>query len=113
MMNKQVWDKLDGQTIPQNSVIQVFTFAKQQIQNRTILVLSRPPRIIYRETPNRIGQPKDYENIKKDGFPDSCPNDIKIPLDVLAKNGIDPEGNTIVAKEQQNYNNENIEEATT
>lgn len=28
MMNKQVWDKLEGQTIPQNSVIQLFTFIK-------------------------------------------------------------------------------------
>ena len=28
MMNKQVFDKLDGQSIPQNSIIQVFTFIK-------------------------------------------------------------------------------------
>ena len=31
MMNKQVFDKMEGQTIPQNSVIQLFTFIKQSI----------------------------------------------------------------------------------
>jgi len=80
MMNKQVWDKLEGQTIPQNSIIQVFTFIKQSIQNRVILVLSRAPKIIYRDVASRIGMPKDYETIKKEGFQgDSCPHSIAIP----------------------------------
>ena len=31
MMNKQVWDKMESETIPKNSVIQIFTFSKQLI----------------------------------------------------------------------------------
>ena len=49
MMNKQVFDKMDQKEIPSNSVIQIFTFIKQSIQNRIILVLSKPPKVVYKD----------------------------------------------------------------
>ena len=48
-----------------------------------ILVLSKPLKVIYNEINQRIGCPKDYEIIKKDGFTEKCIVDIKIPKNVL------------------------------
>lgn len=57
-----------------------------------ILVLSRPPKVIYPDVPNRIGHPKDYEQIKKDGFSDKIEPDITISKETLAKHGMKKNG---------------------
>mgnify|MGYP006907144482 CR=1 FL=1 len=42
---------------------------KQSVKERTILVLTKPPRIIYKECKAKIGSPKDFlENLKVDKF---------------------------------------------
>ena len=71
MMNKQVFDRMETQHIQMNSVIQVFTFIKQTLKEKTILVLSRPPKVIYDGMESlRIGDPRDYETNLKEGFKD-------------------------------------------
>ena len=57
-----------------------------------ILVLSRPPKVIYPDVQNRIGNPKDYEKIKKDGFPDKPESDITVSRETLAKFGFKKNG---------------------
>lgn len=110
MMNKQVFDKMDGQTIPQNSVIQLFTFIKQSIQNRVILVLSRPPKVIYPDVTNRIGSPKDYEQIKKDGFPENSGLDISISKETLAKYGFKKNGQPLKEGDKEDIEMDNTQD---
>ena len=75
MMNKQVYDKLDDR-IQTNDVIEVFTFTKQTIKERNILVLTKPPRLVYSGLKTKIGSPKDYnDNLKEKVFDKDCHKD--------------------------------------
>ena len=54
-------------------ILQVFTFLKQSIKERTILVLTRPPKIVYSTLKAKVGNPKDYsDNIKDKVFDKDC-----------------------------------------
>lgn len=68
MMNKQIYDKLD-EPITNYNVLEVFTFLKQSVRDRTILVLTKPPKVVYKTLSAKIGNPKDFsDNAKQAGF---------------------------------------------
>ena len=72
MMNKQVYDKMED-ALSNFSVIQVFTFMKQNVKDRVILVLTKPPKLIY-NCKVKIGDPKEYaDNAKNGTFQNECP----------------------------------------
>lgn len=80
-------------------MIELFTFIKQSISGRVILVLSRPPKVHYKDVAQRIGAPKDFENNKKeDVFNKPCSVNISIPKDVLAKHGLNNQGEPMQVK---------------
>jgi hypothetical protein len=84
MMNKQVYDKLEG-PIANFDVIQVYSFLKQSIKERTILVLTKAPKVIYNTIKSKIGSPKDYaDNQKENVFASACPK----PKTVIPKSAI-------------------------
>ena len=67
MMNKQVFDRMEAR-ITDCAVVQVFTFMKQYVKDRAVLVLTKPPKVI-RELKMKLGEPHDYnENKKNDAF---------------------------------------------
>lgn len=86
MMNKQVYDKMDDK-IETYDVIEVFSFMKQTIKERTVLVLTKPPRLVYGKMKTKIGAPRDYaENIKDKVFDEDCHKDkCAIPKHVIQK----------------------------
>ena len=54
-------------------VIEVFSFVRQTIKERNILVLTKPPKLIYGSMKTKIGLPKDYaENLKEKAFDKDC-----------------------------------------
>ena len=63
----------------------MFSFVKQTIKERNILVLTKPPRLIYSKLKTKIGLPKDYaENLKEKVFDKDCPKDrIAIPKNII------------------------------
>ena len=72
MMNKQVYDKMEDR-IDTFDVVEVFTFVKQTIKERNILVLTKPPKLVYGKLKMKIGSPKDYaENVKEKVFDSEC-----------------------------------------
>ena len=72
MMNKQVYDKMED-ALSNFAVIQVFTFMKQNVKDRVILVLTKPPKLIY-NCKVKIGDPKEYaDNAKNGTFQNECP----------------------------------------
>ena len=59
-------------------------------------MLSKPPKVIYREVGIRIGSPRDYEKIKEEGFTEEFDsNTVKVPKSVLAKHGLKEDGGTL------------------
>ena len=73
MMNKQVYDKMED-VIINFAVIQVFTFMKQSVKDKTILVLTKPPKVVYPKLQVKIGEGRDYADNLKSKFFDSEPN---------------------------------------
>ena len=54
------------------AVIEVFTFMKQNVKDRVILVLTKPPKLIY-DCKVKIGEPKEYaDNLKNGTFSGEC-----------------------------------------
>lgn len=52
----------------------MFSFLKQSIKERTILVLTKPPKMVYNTLKSKIGNPKDYADIQKEsGYTAACP----------------------------------------
>ena len=54
MMNKQVYDKMEDK-IESFDVIEVFSFMKQTVKDRVILVLTKPPKLVYSKIKTNIG----------------------------------------------------------
>ena len=48
MMNKQIHDRLD-EPLENNHVIEIFTFLKQSVRERTIIVLTKAPKVHYND----------------------------------------------------------------
>ena len=71
-------------------VVEVFTFVKQTIKERNILVLTKPPKLVYSGLKTKVGTPKDYaDNLKEKVFEGECPRDkIAIPQHILSKSAI-------------------------
>ena len=68
MMNKQVFDKMED-SISNLAVIQVFTFMKQSVKDKTILVLTKPPKVVYPNVKVKFGEARDYaDNMKNNVF---------------------------------------------
>ena len=54
-------------------MLEVFTFLKQSVRERTILVLTKPPKLVYSTLKAKIGVPKDFgENCKSNVFNSEC-----------------------------------------
>ena len=72
-------------TISNFDILQVFTFLKQSIKDRTILVLTRPPKVVYSQVKTKIGNPKDYTENNKDGvFNSACKKQsLAIPKEII------------------------------
>lgn len=66
-------------------IVEVFTFVKQTIKERNILVLTKPPKLIYGKLKTKIGLPKDYaENLKEKVFDNECSKErTEIPKNVI------------------------------
>lgn len=86
MMNKQVYDKMEDK-IESFDVIEVFSFMKQTVKDRVILVLTKPPKLVYSKIKTNIGQPKDYvENLKEKVFEAECPHGkTSIPQKIISE----------------------------
>ena len=84
MMNKQVYDKME-ENIETYDVVEVFSFVKQTIKERNILVLTKPPKLIYGKLKTKIGLPKDYsDNLKDKVFDNDCAKEkTAIPKTVI------------------------------
>jgi hypothetical protein len=84
MMNKSVHDKMEDK-IENFQVLQVSTFMKQTVKERVILVLTKPPKLVY-ACKVKIGEPKDYnDNLKNKVFSAECsPSKTMIPGAVLS-----------------------------
>lgn len=71
MMNKQVYDRMED-ALSNFAIVEVFTFMKQNVKERVILVLTKPPKLIY-DCKVKIGEPKEYaENLKNGVFDTEC-----------------------------------------
>lgn len=99
-MKKSVYDKLEEQ-ISNFNVIQIFSFMKQSLKSSSknseqgkqgssslpltynnIIILSKPPKVIYKSLKTKIGAPRDYEINLKEGFPEDKVH-IGIPKEVI------------------------------
>lgn len=89
MMNKQVYDKMEDR-IQSFDVIEVFSFVRQTIKERNILVLTKPPKLIYESLKTKIGMPKDYaDNQKEKVFDQDCSKDrVSIPKNIITKQAV-------------------------
>ena len=87
MMNKQVYDRMED-AISNFAVIEVFTFMKQNVKDRVILVLTKPPKLIY-DCKVKIGEPKEYaDNLKNGTFSGDClPRTTAIPRELYDAGG--------------------------
>ena len=87
MMNKQVYDRMED-AISNFAIIEVFTFMKQNVKDRVILVLTKPPKLIY-DCKVKIGEPKDYaDNLKNGTFSSEClPRTTAIPKELYDAGG--------------------------
>ena len=66
-------------------VIEVYSFVRQTIKERNILVLTKPPKLIYTDLKTKIGLPRDYTECLKDKVYDQeCSSDwISIPNHIV------------------------------
>jgi hypothetical protein len=83
MMNKSVYDKMEDK-IDNFNVLLISTFMKQTVKDRVVLVLTKPPKLIY-ACKVKIGEPKDYnENLKAKAFAQDCNQKAtQIPRDLV------------------------------
>lgn len=72
----------------------MFAYLKQSVKERTVLVLTKPPKVIYNGLKTKIGQPKDYsENNKVKGFwSKDCPTEMtQIPKEIIRRYDLEDE----------------------
>ena len=79
-MNKQMYDRLE-EPLANYHIIEIFTFMKQSVKERTIIVLTRVPKIHRNDLTGKIGVPRDFaENVKTNVFTEDCDKfKVRIP----------------------------------
>jgi hypothetical protein len=82
-MNRSVFDKLDKK-LANFQVIQVFSFTKQTVKDRVLIVMTKPPKVVY-DCKVKVGEPKDYaDNLKNKVFDTECPQSkIQLPSELF------------------------------
>ncbi|CDW72882.1 replication protein a 70 kda dna-binding [Stylonychia lemnae] len=89
LVNNQLFSKMVimEDMLENYCIIQISTYIKQMVSNKNIIVLTKPPKVLYKEMKTKIGIPKDVDLNIKDGFQvDPSSIDISIPKDIIKKN---------------------------
>ena len=74
-------------TIENFCVIQFTSVMKPNIPGKSVLILTKAPKVLYKDIKTKIGCPKDYEANVKDNFKQVSSNKIsvEIPQDILRR----------------------------
>jgi hypothetical protein len=53
---------------------------KPNIPGKSVLILTKPPKVLYKDIKTKIGCPKDYEANVKDDFQQASANKISVDI---------------------------------
>eukprot|EP00347_Sterkiella_histriomuscorum_P003463 403364199 len=85
LINNKIYGMMEEQ-LENYCVIQIYSYIIQKVSGKTIVILTKPPRLVYKDLKQKIGQPRDLDlNIKEGYIVNINTVDLSIPQEIISK----------------------------